>query len=276
MCSLNRRRFVFELVRSRRDIWFAKSLFYQFARLFNRLISHADGIRPHVGDKSNHVAILKLNTLVKLLCDAHSLSGRVTEFVRSVLLHGGSFKRWGRRDVLFAFVKAYDLENTVLCHLLKFSGLFLVFYLVRQLSFEDDAVLLEINKELPVFLRFERLNLFLALYKKPQGHGLNPACGQPLPNALPQQRAYLVSDKSVEYAASDLRLDLAHVDLLRLFNGLFDGILRYLVEQDALDVILTDFFYLLCHMICDGFTFTVRVAADINLRRLNGTLLQLF
>ena len=167
--------------------------------------------------------------------------------------------------MLFAFVEAYDLKNAVLRHLLQPFGLFFVLYPVRQLSLKNDAVLLEIDKQFPVFLGLKRLNLFLALYKEPQCDGLNAACGQPFPNAFPQQRAYLVSDKSVEYAAGDLRFNLAHVDILRLFDGLFDGILRYLVEQDALDVILTSLPYLLRHMVCDGLTLAVRVAADIHL-----------
>jgi hypothetical protein len=66
---------------------------------------------------------------------------------------------------------------------------------------------------------------------------LHAAGGEALRNLLPQKRRELVPHDPVEHAARLLRVDLVHVELARVLEGLEDRVLRDLVEHDAVHVL---------------------------------------
>ena len=94
---------------------------------------------------------------------------------------------------------------------------------------------------------------------------------------MPENRTGLVAHQTIENAAGLLRIHLAIIDLTRIPERLLNGLLRDLVEQDAVSTngsgqALPDLFR---HMPGDGFSLAVRVGGQVNGRRSLGRLFQL-
>ena len=85
--------------------------------------------------------------------------------------------------------------------------------------------------ERPILLRYERLDLALALDDQARRDGLHASGGQPPAHFFPQQRTELVADDAVKNASGLLRVDEVIVDVARLTNAPGDDALRDLVER---------------------------------------------
>ena len=106
---------------------------------------------------------------------------------------------------------------------------------LMELGGELLAVLLEQRLDRPVLDRLERANLALALDDEPKRDGLHASGRQSLLDGLPQHRARLVADETIEHATRLLRFDLLAVDDAGVQDRALDRVLRDLVEEHALD-----------------------------------------
>jgi len=103
----------------------------------------------------------------------------------------------------------------------------------------------------------------LALHNQSCRHRLHTAGGQTRPDLAPQHRGQLVAVQAVKDTTGLLRIDHIGVDITGLFKGLFDGVLRDLVEHHALDRHLRlERFH---QMPCDGLALTILISGEIKL-----------
>ena len=87
-------------------------------------------------------------------------------------------------------------------------------------------------------LALERLYLALALNDEPYGNALHASCRQGRLNLAPEHGRKLEAHKAVEHAARLLRVDKVHVKVARMLYGLEYSGLCYLVEHDAVGLLL--------------------------------------
>src|SRR5689334_8529983 len=102
-----------------------------------------------------------------------------------------------------------------------------------QLGGELLSVFLEQRFYRPVLDRLERANLALTLYQEAKRDGLNASRRDSFLDGLPEHRARLVADQSIEHATRLLRIDFALIDVARVLNRALHRITRDLVEQHA-------------------------------------------
>src|SRR4029079_15828921 len=135
--------------------------------------------------------------------------------------------------------------------------------------------LLEKSFDAPVLDRLECLYLALSLYEKPERDSLNATCRDSLLYSLPENRARLVADESVENAACLLCVNLSFVNLTCACNCSLHCILGDFVKEHALHgraVLATK---LTRDMPCNGFAFAIRVCSKQNLTRILRRVLEL-
>ena len=89
------------------------------------------------------------------------------------------------------------------------------------------------GRDLPVFLRLERLDLAFAVHHQPQRHRLHPAGAGAAHHLLAEQTAQRVADHAVQDAPRLLGVDAVHVDLAGVRQGVLHRRARDLVEGDA-------------------------------------------
>src|SRR5262249_48874218 len=94
----------------------------------------------------------------------------------------------------------------------------------------------ELRLDGPVFPRLEGLDLGLALADETQRHRLDAAGRAAARQLAPEHGRQGEADQVVEGAAGEIGLDQLAVQLARTAEGVEDGVLRHLVEDDALDV----------------------------------------
>ncbi len=92
---------------------------------------------------------------------------------------------------------------------------------------------LEVCLDAPVLDRDELPDLLLALHHQAHGHALHAARGEAAADLLPEDGRDPVADQPVENAARLLRVIEIAVELQRRLDGLLDGLLGDLVEEDA-------------------------------------------
>jgi hypothetical protein len=97
---------------------------------------------------------------------------------------------------------------------------------------------LEPRLDRPVLLGHEGADLALALADDANRDRLHAPGREAAPHLLPQERRELIADEAVEDAPGLLRLEPVLVDRNRVADALEHGLLRDLVEQDAVDVAL--------------------------------------
>ena len=117
--------------------------------------------------------------------------------------------------------------------------------------------------ERPVLDRDERFDVLFAVDDHLHRHRLHASGGEAAADLVPEEGRDLVADEAVENAARLLGVDLVHVDLARLVDGLLHGLLRDLVEEDAADfrrVVAEE----LHHVPADGLSFAIRVGRDVD------------
>ncbi len=132
-----------------------------------------------------------------------------------------------------------------------------------QLRLERLLVLQELRGDRPVLFLLERPNLLFPLTDESQRDGLHAPRRQSRPDRTPEKGADLVSDQPIENASSLLSLDLLEIEFTRCLQGPLYGPLRDLPERDtpeALRLLLVA--ELLCHVVGDRLTFTVRIRRE--------------
>ena len=93
----------------------------------------------------------------------------------------------------------------------------------------------EMRVDRPIFFFLERLDLAFALDDQAQSDSLHASGGKPAANFIPQQRRNLISDQTVEDAASLLRVDQILINRSRMLEGGLHGPLGDFVESNALN-----------------------------------------
>ena len=106
---------------------------------------------------------------------------------------------------------------------------------VMELRRELLAVLLQQRLDRPVLDRLERANLALALDDQAQRDGLHATRREALLDRLPEHRARLVADETIEHATRLLRFDLLAVDDAGVQDRALNRVLRDLVKEHAPD-----------------------------------------
>ena len=132
----------------------------------------------------------------------------------------------------------------------------------------------EPGEEVPVLLGHEALNLALAFDHELQRDGLHAAGAHPTPHLVPEERADLVADETVEDPPRLLRIDHLHVDVQRLLDRLENCFFCDLVEHQPTDL-ASAAPELFGEMPPDRLPFPIRVGRDVNLAGLFGGALQL-
>ncbi len=120
---------------------------------------------------------------------------------------------------------------------------------------------MKLNINDPVFLFLEILYFFFSITDKSQRHGLHPARGQSIAELFPEERADFIPNKSVEDPSRFLRVIFRFIKNGRRFKRLQNTFLCDLMEEYPCYLLfLPD---QLCDMEGYGFSFTIRVGADI-------------
>ena len=132
------------------------------------LVRNTYRISTKVCDHTYSTVALDVNTLIKLLCQTHSLLGGKIQCFGCLLLQGTGSKR--KRSILdsLAFFHLRDLKFFVLKNLknlIHLSFIVNIHLLVCSVEFSLQRLFLAIHKEFtiqaPVFFRDKRINLLL-------------------------------------------------------------------------------------------------------------------
>ncbi|OQA39995.1 MAG: hypothetical protein BWY49_01200 [Candidatus Omnitrophica bacterium ADurb.Bin314] len=232
------------------------------------------GIRAHVGNQTHAPLLAKLNTFIEPLGDAHRVCGGESDAgVRFLLQLARRVGRLGLAAFL-GLVDSGDLKRKIYQLLLdRFGGLE-----VHQNGFfgpdpveprKEDFILRlfggKTRVERPVFLRNELPDLAFAVHNKTERHGLHPSRTEPLANLLPEKRTKLIADNPVQDASGLLRVHEVDVDITGMFERAQYGLLRDLMEFDALyPEVLVRFAENIRQMPADGLPLPVRVGRKIH------------
>ena len=118
----------------------------------------------------------------------------------------------------------------------------------------------------PIFARLEGLDLGLALAHEAQRDGLHAAGRAAARQLPPQDRREREAHEVVERAAREIGLDQLAVEFARMTEGVEHGLLRHLVEDDALHVDAFEGLALPQHLLDvpgDGLALAVGVGREI-------------
>src|SRR6185312_13840294 len=200
------------------------------------------GIGTHVSDETHGPFGADLDALVQILRQSHRALGAEAEPLGRFLLQGAGRERRVRVLATLATLdfrygerlEAPDVVENAL-RFRRVGDFRLLSVDVVQLCREFLTVLLQQRRDRPVLYRLECTNLALALDDEPQCDSLHAPRGCTLLHGLPQHRARLVTDKTVEHATRELRLNQTLVDLSGVVDRRAYRITRYLVEQHASD-----------------------------------------
>ena len=128
-------------------------------------------------------------------------------------------------------------RGAVLVRRLAVVDLELVALLLDDLGRERLArVVRESGLEGPVLLRFEGLDLALAVDDEPERDGLDAARGEAVADLLPEERRHGVAHETVDDSPSLLRIDEVLVDVPRMLERFLNGGGGDLVEGDAAEL----------------------------------------
>jgi len=133
----------------------------------------------------------------------------------------------------------------------------------RELARVESLAGIEGRFKVPVGSDAEQHALAFTLDDESGGDRLDPAGGQPAHDLLPQHRADLVAVEAVEDAAGLLGIDQIHVDIARMGDGVLNGVLGDLVEDDAFD--RNRRFELIEQVPSDGLTLAVLIRREYEL-----------
>ena len=231
-------------VRALRHELGAVALAHHLARLPDRTGGHGHRVGAHVGDQAD-LALRQRDAFVQRLRHAHGATGTEAQLARRLLLQraGGE----GRRRVLL-LLAARDLADReggasqrllVLTRLLLGADARLLSVDAGQLRGEARlaAGTAQLREQRPVLLRYEGVDLALAVDDQPYRHALHPPGREAAADLAADQRAELVADQPIDDAACLLRVHQVQVDAARIGEGLVDGALGDLAEGHAADLV---------------------------------------
>src|SRR5690606_20513873 len=211
-------------------------------RLIGRVLADPCGVGTHIGDETHGTLIAHLHTLVKSLRHTHGLLGAETQLLRGFLLQSACCERrsrvlatltplhLGKGDV---FLPRQRVQHGLSGGLVRQLGLLAV-HLV-QLCRERLTLVQEQRRDRPVLRRDEGADLPLTLHDHPECNGLHATGGEPLLHRLPENRAGLVANETVQHTTRLLCINLELVDLARGTHTFQNLVARYLPEENAPD-----------------------------------------
>ena len=245
----------------------------QLAHFGQRRLGDARRVRAHIGDQSHRAFLGEFNTFVQALSQKHGFLDGKVQPARRFLLQIAGDKWWNWVALFLAPVHGFDEKRRV-AELLydcmrRFCVADLPFRAVIIRGFGRELgrrMTGEARGEIPVFLRFERADLVLALDDHAQRDRLDTARRQSASHLFPKQRADLVTYEPVEDAPCQLGLDLVRVDPAGVLECLLNGVFGDFVEQNSINVLglAPEFFR---QMLADCLTFSVRVCGKVYDRR---------
>ena len=196
---------------------------------------HLHAVGPHVGDQA---------VLIETLCDAHGVAGGKAELARRLLLQAAGGEGWrrvagGRLDLDRGNGEAPALDRS----LGAFGGALiadghavdLVAIEFGQPREEGRAGMFQPRNDRPIFLRFEGLDLTLAIDDDAQRHRLDAACRFRARQLAPQHRGKGEADEIIERATGAIGVDQILVERTRGGHRLGHRRLGDGVEGDAVD-----------------------------------------
>ena len=104
-------------------------------------------------------------------------------------------------------------------------------------------------------------DLALTLHNQADSHRLHTTCRERRTHLFPQHGRELEADQTIQYATSLLGIDQIHVHRARRLDGLQDGLLRNLVEDDSLRLINRETQHF-GQVPCDGLSFAVFIGSQ--------------
>ena len=219
--------------------------------LAERAVGDVHGVRPHVRDEPDGPLAGEVDPLVEALRDLHRPAGTEAELPGGLLLERRGRERRGRGALPLLLLHTRDAVRggpQALCVRLGRGGvpedLPLLVRGCREFAVRHDreageerllvALRGEPDVDAPVLHGHEGPDLALALDDESDGDRLDPARGQAGLHLLPQDRAELVADESVERPAGLLGVEQPAVEGAGSTEGLEDRVAGDLREGHAL------------------------------------------
>ena len=145
-------------------------------------LGNSGGIGTQIGYKPHGPISLDINSFIELLCDPHRLRGSEIQRLGRLLLQCTGCKR--HRGLLRPLA-LLDLLHRIFCRLHFFQDLIQLLFgmdrhlLICAVEFGGQklplAIYLKLRIQRPVFLRYERIDLFFPVRNDPKRHRLYPA-----------------------------------------------------------------------------------------------------
>ena len=203
------------------------------------LLTDAQRVGTHVGDKAHTALALDVHALVELLGDGHGPPGGHAQLAGGLLLQGGGGE--GRRGgaLLVRPLHALDGEDAVLrlpdhgVHLRLRAELRFLAVLPVVAGGKGRLPGLPAQKlrvQGPVLLRLEGVDLPVPVVHHPGGDGLHPSGGEAPLDLLPHHRGDLIAHQPVQDAPGLLGVHQVLVDVPGGPDALQHHVLRDLVE----------------------------------------------
>ena len=205
------------------------------------------GVRSHIRDERDMVAVFRADAFVQVLREAHRFGRREAQLVGRFLLHRRSGERRGRVAFHHRFFHRSHNEFSRFQrgeHRFRFlfgSGLVFLAVFLFEGSFERRVfqfLILQQRGNVPVFLRLERFDFPFSVHNQFQRHRLHSAARKRSGivfrfDFVVQQGGKFVAHQSVQHAARLLRVHKVIIDCPRLRKRFFHRFLRNFVEFDA-------------------------------------------
>ncbi len=253
-------------VRTVGQVFAAKGGLDVVAHCRNRVVCHADRVGSHVGDQAAGEIRDLDAAFIELLRQQHRLLHRKA---RGLLQLAGD--EWGR-GVALAFFRRDGRDDPRRRFQIGQHGLRLrlvadrdcVATLLQQLRFELWRLRArEPRENIPVLNGHEGVDFSLAVADQLQRHRLHASGGQTATHLIPQQRADLVADQAIEYAARALRVDHLRVDRAWMLERVLHRLFRDLVEREPMELAFLPL-QLLNEVPANRFAFAIRVGRDVD------------
>ena len=222
------------------------------------LNSQVHRVGTHVGNQT---------LLVEVLRNGHRLRNAHAEFTAGLLLQGRGGK--GRcRETLCRFLFALrNAERGTLAREEELLSLLRRVEALRQFGTEEGLLGIVLGIELchdtEIGGRVEGDDLAFALHDEAYGYRLHATGRERRTYLFPKYGRELKTHQTIQYATCLLGIHERHVDRARLLDGLQDGLLRDLVEDDTLRLINRETQHF-GQVPCDGLSFAVFIGSQPN------------